>query len=48
MIFEKEVTQWLDLPKNWQMVAQMPFGSIEQEAGDKTFLPLDSRLKIMH
>ncbi|MBP5352249.1 MAG: nitroreductase family protein [Alphaproteobacteria bacterium] len=46
-LVEKDVASWLPFTKKWQMVAQMPFGSIEQEAGEKEFLPLESRLKII-
>lgn len=46
-LIEKDVALWLSLPKSWQMIAQMPFGSIEQEAGEKNFLSLDTRLRIM-
>lgn len=37
---------WLDLPKHWELVAQMVFGSIEKEPARKTFLPLEERIKI--
>lgn len=34
------------LPASWRLTAQMPIGSIEAPAPDKTFLPLDERVKI--
>ena len=37
--------EW-NLPESWKLVAQMPFGSIENEAGEKTFEALDNRFKI--
>lgn len=46
-LIEKDVQKWLQLPKSWKMVAQMPFGSIEQEADNKDYLPIEIRLKIM-
>ncbi|MBQ8482049.1 MAG: nitroreductase family protein [Alphaproteobacteria bacterium] len=45
-IIEDDVYSMYDLPKNWELVAQMPFGSIEKEPAEKTFLPLDERVKI--
>ena len=36
-----------NFPKNWELVAQMPFGAIETEPAEKTFMPLDERLKIL-
>jgi predicted oxidoreductase (fatty acid repression mutant protein) len=32
--------------KDWELVAQMVFGAIEQPAGDKAFKSVDSRLKV--
>lgn len=37
--------EW-DIPKKWQLVAQMPFGSLEKPADPKTFLPIEERIKI--
>ncbi len=34
-------------PKNWELIAQMPFGGIEQPAQAKTFEPISNRLKIL-
>lgn len=34
------------LPNSWKLIAQMPFGAISQAAGDKTFLPLEQKIKI--
>jgi len=45
-LIEKEVQQWLDLPRQWEMVAQMPCGSIDKEPAEKTFLPIKSRVKV--
>lgn len=47
-LIEDDVKKMLDLPKNWKMIAQMPFGSIEKSPPEKTFLPLDMRLKIFN
>lgn len=46
-LIDKAVIKMFNLPKTWELVAQMPFGSIEIEPTEKTFLPLDERLKIL-
>ena len=43
-----EIYSLFNLPKNWELVAQMPFGAIESEPLEKTFLPVEERLKILH
>lgn len=34
------------LPTDWQLTAQMPFGNITQQPTEKTFIPLDEKVKI--
>ena len=34
------------VPEDWKLVAQMPFGSIAAPADDKTFQPLEGRVKV--
>lgn len=46
-LIAQSVNKMFDLPKTWELVAQMPFGGIETEPAEKTFLPLDERLKIL-
>ncbi len=41
-----EVAKEWNLPTAWRLDAQMPFGNIETKPGEKSFLPLDNRLKI--
>lgn len=45
-IIDDKVAETWDVDKDWELVAQMVFGAIEQPAGDKTFEPLDKRLKV--
>ena len=45
-LIDDEVKLAFDLPGHWQLLAQMPFGSIERPADEKSFLPMDERLKI--
>lgn len=47
-LIDKAVNKTFDLPKTWDLVAQMPFGGIESAPPEKTFLPLDERIRIMH
>lgn len=45
-VIDEKVAQEWNIPKDWKLLAQMPFGSIEAPAGEKTFLPLSERLKV--
>ncbi len=37
--------EW-DIPKGWQLIAQMPFGQPVNPPGEKDVLPLDARLRV--
>ncbi|UAY90523.1 nitroreductase family protein [Pectobacterium polaris] len=37
--------QW-NLPASWKLRAQMPFGSIEQTAGEKTYISFEERFRV--
>jgi predicted oxidoreductase (fatty acid repression mutant protein) len=45
IIDDKVAKEW-GIPKNWKLLAQMPFGSIEAPAGNKDFQSIESRLKV--
>ncbi|HSP84604.1 MAG TPA: nitroreductase family protein [Psychrobacter sp.] len=45
-IIDDKVAETWDVDKDWELVAQMVFGAIEQPAGDKAFEPLNKRLKV--
>lgn len=45
-IIDKKVAQEWNIPSNWKLLAQMPFGSIESPADPKDFQPIETRLKI--
>ena len=45
-IIDSQVADAWNVDKDWELVAQMVFGAIEQPAGDKAFKPVDSRLKV--
>lgn len=44
-IVDDEVATTFDIPHNWKRRAQLVFGSIEAEAGDKDFMSDDERFK---
>lgn len=45
-LIDEDVAAAFDIPDSWQLIAQMPFGSIEAPAGDKEFEPLDKRMRV--
>ena len=45
LIDEKVQSMW-DVPKQWKLLAEMPFGKPLASPGDKSFLPLEDRIKI--
>nr|WP_319488754.1 nitroreductase family protein [uncultured Caproiciproducens sp.] len=45
LIDEKVAANW-NIPKNWKLLAQMPFGKPTATSDEKTFLPLDERVKV--
>ena len=46
-LIEKDIYAMYNLPQSWELVAQMPFGSIEKEPAEKTFLPLEGRFIVL-
>lgn len=44
-LIDAEVTKTWNLPQSWNLIAQMPFGSIEKQADVKTFEPIEKRVK---
>ena len=45
-IIDAEVAKRWDIPTNWVLRAQMPFGSIESPAGEKTPMDADARYRV--
>lgn len=45
-LIDEDVKKEWQLPPKWKMIAQMPFGSIETMAEEKTFLPIDKMVMI--
>lgn len=45
-LIDDEVKKQWNLPGNWKLIAQMPFGAPKSKPGEKEFAPLESRVKI--
>lgn len=45
LVDEEVYVRW-GLPREWRLIAQMPFGIPVEEPGEKTFSPLDGRIRI--
>jgi predicted oxidoreductase (fatty acid repression mutant protein) len=41
-----EVKKEWDIPDNWKLIAQLPFGKPTAPAGEKEFVPLEERIKV--
>ena len=46
-LIDEAVRDLFHIPPAWKLIAQMPFGTVQQPAKDKTHLPLDERIKIL-
>lgn len=44
--FDKSIKELLDLPERWELQAQMPFGSIEGETGEKEYIADSERVVV--
>ncbi len=47
-LIDEGVQQKWGVPKNWKLIAQMPFGQPTAAPGDKTFNPIEERFKVYH
>jgi uncharacterized protein len=46
-LIEDEVKREFEIPNNWKMIGQMPFGKGTAPAGEKEFSPIENRVKIL-
>ncbi len=46
-LVDEAVKKTFHLPESWKLIAQMPFGKPIAPAADKTFLPIQERVKIL-
>lgn len=45
-LIDDEVKREWNLPSEWKLIAQMPFGKPTMQPGEKQFKPIDERLKV--
>lgn len=45
-LIDDQVRKEWNIPSNWKLIAQMPFGKPTAPAGDKAFQPLEDRVKV--
>ncbi|KAK2747730.1 hypothetical protein FQN57_001760 [Myotisia sp. PD_48] len=45
-IVDEKVAAAFDIPTEWRLVAQMPFGTPTGPAGEKTYKPIEDRMKV--
>ncbi|KZO94017.1 Nitroreductase [Calocera viscosa TUFC12733] len=45
-LIDEKLREHFKLPDTWALVAQMPFGTATAPAGEKTFKPLEDRVKV--
>ncbi len=45
-LIDKKVHEAFNVPLNWRLSAEMPFGNIISPAEEKSFIPIEKRLKI--
>ena len=46
-IVDKDLRAIWNWPKNWRLIAQMPFGTPVSEPDEKTFIPIKERLRVL-
>lgn len=45
-LIDGKTAEMFGIPDSWKLWAQMPFGSVSEKAGEKSFLPLEERVKV--
>ena len=45
-LIEEDVKQEWNVPRNWRLIAQMPFGKPTRKPEEKKFNPLENRIKV--
>ncbi len=46
-LIDGDVAEAFDIPESWELIAQMPFGDIKAPAGEKTYQPVNERMKVI-
>lgn len=44
-LIDEAVREQFEVPESWKLIAEMPFGKVTGSAGEKTFVPIKSRIK---
>lgn len=45
-LIDNDVRKHWSLPEEWKLIAQMPFGVPAGEPAEKTFKPVDERIRV--
>ncbi|CUP33257.1 nitroreductase [Clostridium baratii] len=45
-LIDEEVKKTFNIPDEWKLIAEMPFGNPTAEPGEKSFRPLEERVKV--
>lgn len=46
-LIDGDVAKAFEVPETWKLIAQMPFGTPTAGAGEKTFLPIETRVRVL-
>lgn len=46
-LIDAATAEAFDVPASWKLIAQMPFGCPGAPAGEKTFLPIEQRVRVL-
>ena len=46
-LIDEDVATAFNISDNWELIAQMPFGNIIEPAGEKTYQPLNQRMRVL-
>ncbi|RYL94298.1 nitroreductase family protein [Sporolactobacillus sp. THM7-4] len=46
-LIDEGVRKTFNIPESWKLTGQMPFGNIAEPAGEKEFMPIEERVKVL-
>jgi len=47
-LIDQKVSEVYEIPATWKLFAQMPFGEKLEEAGEKSAVPVQERMRILY